>query len=125
MYTSAHNFRIRKFEEAAKGLLDSIATFSASEIFNYEQLVKYVIVSTVLSLDRSTIREKLIESPEIIQIIDKLPTFKSFLYSFYECRYNEFFRALIEIMINFIRFDIYLNYHSNYFLREIRLRAYN
>lgn len=27
-------------------------------------------------------------------------------------------------MINFIRFDIYLNYHSNYFLREIRLRGY-
>lgn len=125
VYTSAHNFRIRKFKDAAQGLLDSIATFSASEIFNYEQLVKYVIVSSVLSLDRSTIKEKLIESPEIIQIIDKLPTFKSFLSSFYECRYNEFFRSLIEIMINFVRFDMYLNHHSNFFLREIRLRAYS
>jgi len=58
-------------------------------------------------------------------VIDRLPVFKSFLSSFYECRYNEFFRALIEIMRDFIRFDVYLNHHSNYFLREIRLRAYS
>jgi len=125
VYTAAHYFRIRKFKESAEGLLESIATFSASEIFNYQQLVKYVIISSVLSLDRSTIKKKLIESAEIIQIIDQIPIFKSFLYSFYECRYNEFFRSLIEIMRDFIRFDVYLNHHSNYFLREIRLRAYS
>jgi len=125
VYSSCHNFRIRKFKESAEGLLDSIATFSASEIFNYEQLVKYVIISSVLTLDRSVIKKKLIESPEIRQVIDRLPVFKSFLSSFYECRYNEFFRALIEIMRDFIRFDVYLNHHSNYFLREIRLRAYS
>eukprot|EP01083_Nonionella_stella_P255214 876259_1 len=115
VYTSAHNFRIRKFKDAAQGLLDSIATFSANEIFNYESLVKYTIVSSVLSLDRSVIKEKLIDSPDIIKIIDKIKIFKSFLYAFYECRYNEFFRALIEIMRDFVRFDVYLNVHSNFF----------
>eukprot|EP01084_Bolivina_argentea_P020545 38197_1 len=125
VYTAAHYFRIRKFKDAAQGLLESIATFSATEIFDYEYLVKYVILSSVLTLDRSVIKDKLIESPEIIQIIDKLGIFKSLLYSFYECRYNEFFRALIEIMHDFTRFDVYLNLHSNYFLRAIRLRAYS
>jgi len=125
VYTSSHYFRIRKFEEAAQGLLDSIATFSANEIFNYEQLVQYVIISSILSLNRSVIKEKLVESPEIIQVIDKLPVFKSLLSSFYECRYNEFLRSLIDIQVNFIRFDMYLHCHSNWFFREIRLRAYS
>ena len=58
-------------------------------------------------------------------MIDKLPAFKSFLYSFYECRYNEFFRSLIEIMRDFVRLDVYLVHHSNFFLRGIRLRAYS
>lgn len=124
VYTACHSFRTRQFKSAAEGLLDSIATFSATEIFNYEQLVKYVIVSSVLSLDRAQIKEKLVDSPEIRQVIDKLAIFKSFLHSFYECRYNEFFRSLIEIMREFVRFDVYLNHHSNYFLRAMRLRAY-
>lgn len=124
VYTSCHKFRIRQFKAAAEGLLDSIATFSATEIFDYQQLVKYVIVSSVLSLDRVQIKKKLIDSPEIRQVIDELPVFKSFLHSFYECRYEEFFRALIEIMATFVRFDVYLETHSNYFLRSMRLRAY-
>merc|ERR1719233_807344 len=73
VYTAAHFFRIRKFEEAAKGLLDSIATFSATEIFDYERLVKYVILSSVLTLDRKNMKKQLIESPEIMQVIVRAP----------------------------------------------------
>jgi len=126
VYSAAHKFRIRRFEESAEGLLASIATFSATEIFDYDRLVKYVILASVLTLPRSVIYEKLICAPEIIQVIDTLPPyFASLLRSFYECRYNEFLRALIETMREFVRVDAYLNVHSNFFLREMRLRAYS
>lgn len=70
VYSAAHYFRIRKFKECADGLLSSIATFSATEIFDYERLVKYVILSSVLTLDRAAMNKKLIESPEIMQVRD-------------------------------------------------------
>ena len=41
VYFAAHTFRIRCFKKPAEGLLASIATFTASEIFDYERLVKY------------------------------------------------------------------------------------
>jgi len=125
VYSAAHFFRIRKFKESAEGLLGSIATFSATEIFDYERLVKYVILSAVLTLDRKTMKKKVIGSPEIMQVIDKLPVFRSFLYSFFECRYQEVFESLIEIMRHFVRHDVYLNEHANFFLRGVRLRAYS
>jgi len=126
VYSAAHSFRIRKFKSAAEGLLASIATFSASEIFDYERLVKYVILAAVLTLERSVVKAKLIEAPEIIQVIDSLPPyFATLLSAFYECRYSEFLGALIETMREFVRLDVYLNVHSNFFLREMRLRAYS
>ena len=125
VYNGVHFFRIRNFKDAAKGFLDAIATFTANEIFNYERLVYYTIISSVVSLDRVSIREKLIDSPEIIQIIDTLPVLKSFLHSFYYCRYNEFFRSLIELMKDFVKKDYYLHLHSAYYMRLIRVRAYS
>jgi len=70
------------------------------------------------------LKKKLIDSPEIHQFIDELLTLKTFLHSFYDCCYNEFFKSLIELMKTFIRSDYYLHIHANYYLRHIRLRAY-
>merc|ERR1711997_852037 len=64
-------------------------------------------------------------SPEIMQLIDKLPMFRSFLYSFYECRYQEFLGSVVDIMRDFVRLDVYLVHHANFFLRGLRLRAYS
>lgn len=125
VYNGVHYFRIRNFELAAKGFLDAIATFTATEIFSYERLVYYTIISSIVSLERTEIKSKLIDSPEILQIIDSLPVLKSFLNSFYECRYNEFFRSLIFLMNDFIRKDFYLSLHASYYLKKIRLRAYD
>jgi len=123
VYNGVHHFRCRDFENAAKSFLDAIATFTASEIFDYKRLVYYTVVSSVVSLKRNEIQTKLVDNSDIRQVIDEMPELKEFLNAFYESRYRDFLKSLLHV-IEHIKSDFHLHIHSNYYLREIRLRCY-
>ena len=60
----------RDFKKAAQLFLDSIATFTCSELIPYETFVFYTVISAIVTLDRGTIRKKVLHSPDILQSID-------------------------------------------------------
>ncbi len=54
----------------------------------------------------------------------KLPNIKEYIDSFYQCRYKDFFNALVGI-IELVRSDPYMHYHLRYFIRETRVVIYS
>ena len=66
----------------------------------------------------------MIGSSDIIGHLSLLPEIKNFLFSFYKSDYAGFFRSLIPI-IDIVASDPYLGPHKKYFIKEVRVSAYN
>ena len=49
---------VRDMKQASSLLLDCIATFTATELFPYTTFVLYVVVTSMLAADRTTLRNK-------------------------------------------------------------------
>jgi 26S proteasome regulatory subunit N7 len=124
VYESTYNILTREFKGAATKLLDAISTFTCYKLFSYNTLVFYAVLTAVVSLDRVTLRKRVIKNPEILSIINDIPHLKSFLFSLYNCKYGEFFNALAGLT-RLIKRDPYLAPHFGYFMREIRIVAYS
>merc|ERR1719163_1564135 len=117
VYQGTYFVATRQFSKAAALFLDSVATFTCYEMYSYNQFVFYLVVVSLLALDRKTLREKvctgwrwwiaqhdheccrrqIVESPEVLTCIRELPHADHLLTSFYGCRYKDFFKALVEI----------------------------
>jgi len=69
------------------------------------------------------LKKKVIDSPEIKTVIHELPHLDSFIQSFYNCDYREFFNSLSYI-VDQLNNDRYSRQHSKFFCRELRIRAY-
>ena len=117
----------RNFSEAAKLLIDSLATFTSTELCSYEQIAHYATVAGVLTLDRVDLKDKIIDSPEILSISSSAPDLEPLMNltnSLYTCQYNCFFQYLLESYDKLLLPNKYLHKHANYFIREMRCKAY-
>jgi 26S proteasome regulatory subunit N7 len=83
----------RHFAGAAALLLDAVATFTATELMSYERCIFYTVVLAVTSLDRPTLKDRVLDSPEVLSVIDTMPALKPFAASLYGCDYAAFFRV--------------------------------
>lgn len=124
VYEAVYLMLIRQFKPAATNLLDTLATFSATELFDYQTFVYYTVVMSMVSLDRATIRTKVVHAPEILSVIREMPHLRKFMESLFRCEYAEFFTAFVEIMDS-VTNDIYLSTHARYWAREMRVVAYS
>jgi len=124
VYEGLFYMATREFKKAAMLFLDSIATFTTYELFPYSTFVFYTIVVSIVSLDRVTLKKKVVDTPEILTVIGEIPHAAPFLNCLYECKYAEFMKAFASVSDQ-IRNDMYLYPHMRYFMREIRVVAYN
>lgn len=113
----------REFKAAAEMLLTALATFTCTELFEYEKFVFYTIILGMVSLDRATLGANILKAPEVLAVYDKTPFLKEIVNSLYECDYHTFFSSLVEVA-NQIKADMYLSRHYRYYIREIRVVAY-
>eukprot|EP00197_Chlamydomonas_leiostraca_P006357 CAMPEP_0202865208 /NCGR_PEP_ID=MMETSP1391-20130828/5343_1 /ASSEMBLY_ACC=CAM_ASM_000867 /TAXON_ID=1034604 /ORGANISM="Chlamydomonas leiostraca, Strain SAG 11-49" /LENGTH=387 /DNA_ID=CAMNT_0049545013 /DNA_START=77 /DNA_END=1240 /DNA_ORIENTATION=+ len=123
VYQAVFAMYSRDLKQAALLFQDAIATFTATELFTYTQLISYAVITSVVSLDRVTLKAKVVDSPEVLTVIDQVPHLPEFLAALYQCRYKDFFKAFAEI-ITLVKSDPYLATHTRYFVREVRVRAY-
>lgn len=123
VYEAVYFMRLRQFEKAAKLLQESVATFTCTELMTYQRFISYTVVLSLVSCDRPTLKAKVIDSPEIIQVIHELPGAEKLMSSLYQCSYRKFFEALADVSDD-IAADRYLHQHYLYYLREMRLKAY-
>lgn len=127
-YNGIYMLATRNFAEAAKLLIDSLATFTSTELCSYEAIAHCAIVAGVLSLERVDLKNKIIDSPEILSIASTTPNLEPLLNltnSLYTCEYNCFFQYLLESYEKLLLPNKYLYKHANFFLREMRCKAYN
>lgn len=123
VYEATYLIITREFKAGAKLFLSSVSTFACYKLFDYNKFVFYTVVVSLVSLDRVTLNNKIIKSPEILEVIGEMPTLKSFLFSLYKCQYKEFFQALTTVTQS-LKKDVYLAQHVGFLMRELRIVAY-
>ena len=123
VYNATYFMMTRDFKSAAELLLESVATFTSYELFGFHSLVFYTVVTTVVSLDRTVLRNKVTKAPEILSVLHEIPYLEPFVFSIYKCKYADFFEALVHV-VDLIKKDPYLAPHYNFLFRELRIVAY-
>lgn len=123
VYEALFALATRDFKRAAELFLDSIATFTTTELFSYEQSIFYTIISTVIALPRTQLKAKVVDAPEVLTVVESIPHMQPFLNSLYYCRYRDFFQAFAEVS-DAVRADPYLSPHLRHYVREVRVVVY-
>lgn len=127
-YNGIYLMSVRNFKEACKLLNDSLSTFTSTELTTYEKVAQYALICGSIVFERPDLKAKLIESPEILSInstTEELLPVYGLIKSIYSTEYLKFFPALLETSDKIFAKDKYLFEHTNYYLREIRCRAYS
>ncbi|KAI5807900.1 26S proteasome subunit RPN7-domain-containing protein [Peziza echinospora] len=68
-YQGIHLLSIRSYSLAAPLLLDSLSTFTSSEICKYETLVLYAVLAGTISLKRVDFKSRVIDSAEVLAVL--------------------------------------------------------
>eukprot|EP00967_Tisochrysis_lutea_P091485 scaffold131370_cov33-Tisochrysis_lutea.AAC.1 len=123
VYEAVFLISIRSFKKAAALLLDSVATFTATELISYNTFVLYTVTTAILALPRKELKAKVIEAPEILQVIDDIPHLADLVNGLYDCQYRRLMVALVGI-IDTLCGDRYMHAHARYYWREMRVLAY-
>lgn len=123
VYEATYLMAIRNFKQAAKLFTESLSTFAANELYDYNQFIYYAIITNIFCLDRVELQEEICESSEVLSVIEQMPFAHKLITSLIECNYSEFFSALAGTTEELKR-DQWLSTHVKFFCREMRIRAY-
>ncbi len=119
------NFILNKnFKDAGKNFLDALMTFTSYELFDFKTFVFYTAITNIITVDRKTLKERIIDNSDVLSCINDIPHLQNFLNSFYDGDYAEFFKELFYI-IQVLKKDFYLSKHYNYFINEMRVKVYS
>jgi len=66
IFEGVYCMMIRDLKRSAELFLSSIATFTCVELMDYKDFVFYTVVTSMVSMDRKTIRKDVIHSPDIL-----------------------------------------------------------
>jgi 26S proteasome regulatory subunit N7 len=124
VYEGLYFMSTRNFKQATTLFLDSISTFTTYEIFPYDTFIFYTVLTSIISLDRVSLKQKVVDAPEILTVIGKIPHLSEFLNSLYDCQYKSFFSAFAGLTEQ-IKLDRYLHPHFRYYMREVRTVVYS
>ncbi|XP_021286269.1 26S proteasome non-ATPase regulatory subunit 6 homolog [Herrania umbratica] len=124
VYEGLYCMSTRNFKKAANLFLDSISTFTTYELFPYDTFIFYTVLTSIISLDRVSLKQKVVDAPEILTVIGKIPYLSEFLNSLYDCQYKSFFLAFAGLTEQ-IKLDRYLHPHFRFYMREVRTVVYS
>lgn len=105
----------RKWEQAADLFLDTLATYTCTELFDYKKFIFYVVLISLVTLKRPELKKRVIDSPDVLSVIDEIPHLGSLLNSLYEAEYKVFFQSLAEVT-EVMKRDRYLAFPQGIFV---------
>lgn len=123
VYKGAHCASIREFAQGTERYLATVSTFTSAEIMDYKLFVETAVLMAMITLPRVELNKKVVVGPEIQEVLHQSPMVKSFLESFYNCNYSEFFLKLAEVDKYMMRSRIFAP-HRRFYVREMRIQAY-
>ncbi|TYJ54789.1 hypothetical protein B9479_004548 [Cryptococcus floricola] len=124
VYRALRHLIIREFTEAAELLIDSLSTFTATELMEYEEFVGLTVLAAGVGCDRKSIKSKILASPEVTSVTEQISSLISMTQSLHKCSYAPFFVALAEVETTHLLPSPYLAPHASYYVREMRIKAY-
>ena len=123
VYEAMYLLAVRDFKAASTLLQSCIATFTCTEVCDYNQFMFYALLTNVMTLPRIDLQKKIVENPQVISVIRELEHMPTFVNSIFRCEYKSFVQSLVAIAPRVQR-DRYLSAHTVYVLRECRILAY-
>lgn len=124
VYQGLYCMAIRDFKAAANLFLETVSTFTCYELHDYKTFVSYTVLCAMISLPRTDLQEKVVKGAEILEVLHSLPDIQEFLFSLYNCQYKMFFVKLTQVE-SFMKSDRFFSSHDRYYVREMRILAYN
>lgn len=124
VYDGAYRILIRDFKTAASYYMSSIATFTSYEVMEYSTFIQRTVYLGLFDLPRSELKEKIINSPDVRQVVRDVEDVKNFVESLYNCDYK-LFNSQLLIAYKTICRDRLMAKHVSYYVKEMRVRAYN
>jgi 26S proteasome regulatory subunit N7 len=123
VYEAVHLILCREIRQASALLLECVATFSCVEMMSYEEFMFYTIICSIISLPRAELRTQVVKNSQVITVIRDHPKLQGLLTSIYNCEYEDFFKAILEVHPTIVE-DRYIGSHVTYLIREYRVTAY-
>ena len=123
VYDGLYSLLQRNFKDSGRLFLEALMTFTNYELFDYKTFVFYTCITNIITVDRVTLKNKIIDNSDVVSCIREIPNLQSFMESFYNGNYRTFFREFCEI-IERMKDDFFLSKHKDYFITEIRIKAY-
>lgn len=123
VYKAVYATSSRDFKKASELFLDTVSTFTCNEMMTYRRFVELTVLVSMFTLTRHDLQEKVVKGPEIQQILHESPAVKGFLEALNECKYDAFFKSLLEID-DMMTKDSLLAPHRKHYVRELRIMAY-
>lgn len=123
VYEATYLVSRRDIKGAAHLFLDSLQTFSATELCDYKKFVFYTVITSMVSVDRPTLKSKVADAPEILSVVLEDQILNEFLSALVDCDYKRYTATLPDIL-DIIGQDRYLSTHRNYIGRELRVVSY-
>lgn len=119
----------RSFASASSLFLDTLATFTSTELLSTSSFIRYAVLTSLVSRDRVTLKTKVIDAPEVIEALagsgpsgrEDVAALAELLNALYECRYGEVFGALAHVE-QVMKRDPWMSRHYVFVTREIRIR---
>jgi 26S proteasome regulatory subunit N7 len=124
VYKAYHLLSIRSFEPASLLLIDSLPTFTASELLPIPAFTALTLICSTLTSTRTEL-QKVLKSPEVQSTLAEIPEAVATLASsLCNSQYDKFFMSLARVEEEEIRTSRLLSSHRKYFVRELRVKAY-
>ncbi|KAG6876113.1 hypothetical protein C0992_000924 [Termitomyces sp. T32_za158] len=124
VYTGLHLLTLRQFKRAGELLCDALSTFTATELLPYNDFVALTVVANALTLGRVDLKKKIINAPEVAQVLPDLPILGDLIKNLYDCHYDKFFLALATLEQTLLLPSRVLAPHARFYVREMRILAY-
>lgn len=125
VYEGVHEMWLRRFPSASKLFLDSVSTFTCTELLDFNTFVIYTVITSILSLERPELKKDVLESGDVHLVIKEIPpAIARYLTSLYDCQYKDFLVSLLDVM-ELMSNDRYLCGHINWYSREMRVKVYS
>ncbi|XP_065185006.1 26S proteasome non-ATPase regulatory subunit 6-like [Sycon ciliatum] len=124
VYEGMYAMSTRAFSRASDLFLEAVATFTSYELMSYQQFVRYTVLCSMITVERTTLKEKCVNGAEVQEVLHSDTLIRSYLNALYKCQYGDFFRLLAEVECMILQ-DRWLHLHANFFVREMRILAYN
>ncbi|OZJ06726.1 hypothetical protein BZG36_00435 [Bifiguratus adelaidae] len=124
VYEGLYLMSIRDFKTAANLFLDTLSTFTSTELMSYAEFVKFAVLCSMISLQRVDIKKRVLDAPEILEVLHDVPHLEEYMNSLYNGNYAQFFRSLAAVETQHLMTSRYLYPHRRYYVREMKIIAY-